>query len=248
VPDRRKHRGKHPEDARLFGPEAQGALRAAVADLSLLLTRGYAEKSALKLVGDRFALDERQRRAVMRATCSDESRERRRAHQAAPEELRGRPLVIDGYNVLTTVEAALAAGVILAARDGTCRDIAGLHGTYRKVEETLPALALLGRALDDLGVAECRWYLDSPVSNSGRLKTVMLEVAARSGWPWKVEVVPSPDRVLIESGEIVATSDSAILDRCGRWFNLARAVVAARVPQAFVVELSSPPEGDVHGS
>ena len=40
------------------------------------------------------------------------------------------------------------------------------------------------------------------------------------------------------SAETVATSDSVILDRCDRWLNLAREVVAAHVPQAWIVDLS----------
>ena len=38
VPDTRKHRGPHPEDARLFADAMLPRLRAAVADLSWLLT------------------------------------------------------------------------------------------------------------------------------------------------------------------------------------------------------------------
>ena len=43
-------------------------------DLSWLLGRGYAIVSAVKLVGDRWSLTERQRMAVRRAACSDEAR------------------------------------------------------------------------------------------------------------------------------------------------------------------------------
>ena len=62
--------------------------------------------------------------------------------------LRNRPLWLDGYNVLTTVEAALGGGVILIARDGAYRDMASMHGSYRKVAETLPALKILGKLLE----------------------------------------------------------------------------------------------------
>ena len=61
VPDSRTHRGPDPRDAQAFGPSALSALRAAVADLSWLLERGYAIVSAVKLVGDRWSLTERQR-------------------------------------------------------------------------------------------------------------------------------------------------------------------------------------------
>src|SRR5436190_5992886 len=112
------------------------------------------------------------------------------------DQMRGRPLLIDGYNVLTTIEAALGGGVILAARDSTFRDMASIHGSYRKVEETRPALDLAGRTLTDLGVTHCTWYLDQPVSNSGRLKQVMLDVAIQSGWKWDVQIVTDPDAIL----------------------------------------------------
>jgi hypothetical protein len=130
VPDRRTHRGAHPEDAKLFAPDQHARLRDAVAHLSWLLTRGYAQPSALKLVGDRFNLDARQRTAVMRCACSDQAIEARRARQLQPLDVRGRTMLIDGYNVLTTAESALGGGVILVGRDGAVRDMASIHGSY----------------------------------------------------------------------------------------------------------------------
>jgi len=237
VPDRRKHRGPHPEDARLFAPALWPVLGQATADLCWLLSRGYAEKSTLKLVGDRYDLVARQRTAVGRCSCSDAQAARRQEHQVDPERLAGRPLWLDGYNVLTTVESALAGGVLLAARDGACRDMASMHGSYRKVAETLPALGVLGRVTAALGVSQCLWYLDRPVSNSGRLKEIIHRVADAKGWPWRVELVPDPDAPLAETSQVVATADSAILDRCAAWFNLARETIARCVPEAQIVEL-----------
>jgi len=54
MPDKRTHRGPHPADEKLFAAAAVCDLQLAVADFSLLRTKGYAEKSTLKLVGDRF--------------------------------------------------------------------------------------------------------------------------------------------------------------------------------------------------
>jgi hypothetical protein len=209
----------------------------ATADLSWLLTRGYSGVGALKLVGDRYQLSARQRIAVARSACSDQDLSRRRAHEVGPEQLRGRPLWIDGYNVLTTVEAALAGGILLAARDGTLRDMASMHGSYRKVMETRPALALLGEMAVLLGVSASVWYLDRPVSNSGRLKTIMAGLAEERGWNWSIQLVANPDAVLWQTDQIVATADSVILDRCRAWFNLGRETVARRVPEARVIAL-----------
>src|SRR5690606_19606795 len=111
-------------------------LQAAVEELSWLWTRGYADVSSLKLVGDRHRLTTRQRLAVARAACSDAQRSRRQRHCVGADALAGQDLWIDGFNVLTSVEAALAGGVILQARDETYRDMASMHGNYRRIAET----------------------------------------------------------------------------------------------------------------
>lgn len=241
MPDRRAHRGPHPEDAQLFAPSEHEQLRQAVADLSWLLSRGYVNPSALALVGDRYRLAARQRGAVERSACSDRQFEQRRAHQVDAEALAGKPLWLDGYNVLCTIEAALAGGVLLAARDGTLRDMASMHGSYRKVAETSPAIELAGRVIDSLQVSECVWLLDRPVSNSGRLKKLIEQIATGRRWPWTVQLVADPDPLLIQSDHVVATADSMILDHCRRWFNLAREVIDRHVPDAWIVDVQSGP-------
>jgi hypothetical protein len=240
MPDQRHHRGPHPEDGELFSASAVPRLAAAVGDLSWLLTRDYATPGALKLVGDRYGLNERQRTAAMRCACSDQALATRQVKQATAAGVSGQTLLLDGYNILTTIEAALAGGVILHARDGCYRDMASMHGTYRKVEETSPAIRLIGGMLQQGRVGPCVWYLDSPVSNSGRLKGIIAGIAADEHWDWRIEIVQNPDPILSASGQIVATADSVILDRCTRWLNLAREIVACSIPQAHVADLSHP--------
>lgn len=234
--DRRRHRGAHPRDRELFAQEHWPALQAAVAHLSWLLSRGYAEPSSLKLVGDRFRLTERQRLAVRRAACSDQQRAERRRKRQSLQTLRGERLEVDGFNLLTTIEAALAGGVLLACRDGLLRDMASMHGSYRKVGETRPALERIGAVLSPAAPAEVVWRLDEPVSNSGRLAGVIAAVAAEHGWSWRTEVVGDPDRLLSRSPFCVATADSVILDRCARWCDVATAVVQD-VPDAWIIPL-----------
>jgi hypothetical protein len=236
VPDRRRHRGPHPDDAADFAADRWPALRAAVADLSWLLTRGYTAPAAVKLVGDRHGLTARQRTAMQRCACTDAARAARAGRRVAAAALAGRPLAIDGYNVLITVEAALAGGVLLRGRDGCLRDLASLHGTFRAVAETGPALDRLGAFLADAGAAEATWFLDRPVSNSGRLRAAMAALARERGWAWTVTLVPDADRALGTSAGIVATSDSVVLDRCGPWVDLPAAVVATAVPGARVID------------
>lgn len=221
MPDRRTHRGPHPADSKLFDEAQISHLRQAVEDYSLLLTKGYAEKSTLKLVGDRFSLTERQRLAVMRNACSDQQLSSRKRREVKIADLAGQHLAIDGYNILITIEAAMSGGFIFEGRDGCPRDLASIHGTYRKVTETIPAVQLIGEFLKEIGISECLWLLDSPVSNSGRLKTLIRELAEKNGWKWEIKLSISPDAELSKIDTPVATSDSVVLDRCKSWGNLA---------------------------
>jgi hypothetical protein len=237
LPDRRQHRGPHPADRELFAPQKLPDLRSAVSDLNWLLSRNYAPNSSLKLVGDRYGLLARQRIAVGRCACADENCARRKASQITARELAAKELWIDGYNVLTTLEAALAGGVILKASDGCYRDMASMHGSYRKVAETIPAIEMTGELLQQANIATCIWYLDQPVSNSGRLKTMLRELAESKGWPWEVQLVSDPDKILIETDKIVASADSQVIDGASPWFNLARHVIDSRIADAWFVDL-----------
>ena len=237
MPDKRTHRGPHPADEKLFAPNMISKIRLALADFSLLLTKGYAEKSALKLVGDRFSLTERQRLAVMRSACSDQQLASRSERRVKLKDLPGQAIAIDGYNILITIEAAMSGGLIFKGRDGCFRDLASIHGTYRKVTETIPALKLIGDYLQDTGVAKALCLLDSPVSNSGRLKTLIGELARENDWNWKVELLLSPDAELKKTDVIVASSDSVILDGCRRWVNLAAEIIKKKLISAKVIDL-----------
>jgi hypothetical protein len=225
MPDKRTHRGPHPEDAQLFTDQTLPVLRKAVAEMSWLLSRGFADKSTLKLVGDRHALTQRQRLAIMRGVCSDSQLENRMQKKISPEEIHFGKLLIDGYNLLITIEAALAGGVLFVGRDGCIRDLASIHGTYRKVEETLPAIKTIAHALGNLNFSEGVWFLDEPVSNSAKLKQIMRSYAEDNSLNWQIELAQNPDRVLIESNNVVVSSDSHILDGCQKWLNLAQVII-----------------------
>ena len=243
MPDRRRHRGKHPQDESLFAEDQLPGLRQAVTHFCWLRTRGYAENSALKLVGDRHNLTVRQRMAVWRSSCSDGQLENRRRKETRFADLGEARLAIDGYNLLITIESALSGGLILIGRDGCYRDLASVHGTYRRVQETVPAFGVVLDCICRLDVERVDWYLDRPVSNSGRLKTLMAEqLEARLPMPeaaekFNIELVGDPDAILSRYPGNVVSSDSLVLDNCGAWVNLAAVIVAESIPWAWRLDL-----------
>ena len=233
-----KHRGPASKDERLFADRQLPALCAAAGDLSWLLDRGYAARSALELVGNRHNLTSRQRNGVARYACSQADVQHRQQRRIEPAQLQGQELWLDGFNVLTVLESALAGGIVVLGRDGCCRDVAGIHRRYRKMNETVLALRMVGETATAWGVTCCRWWLDNPVSNSGRLRTLILETAASVDWKMEAELTFSPDHVLSHTDQVIATSDGIVLDHCQRWVNLVRLIIADRIPQARVLDLS----------
>lgn len=234
MPDRRRHRGPHPDDVIFLDERKIVDLKVACRHYVWLLNNGYSEKSSLKLVGDRFRLLERERLAITRCSCRDKELFLRKSKEK--HDIQSESLHIDGYNVLTTVEAAIGGGIILEARDGCYRDMASLHGSYRKVEETLPAIEYIGKYLEQYKV-NIFWYLDSPISNSGRLKTLLLKISKERGWQWDVILTINPDKLLIEKESLLATADSNILNNCKNWFNLARKVIESNNIKSNIVDL-----------
>ena len=237
--NRQHNRGPHPEDIDLFSHQHFASLQLATADLSWLLSRGYASPSSLKLVGDRFALVSRPRTAVLRSACSDRALERRNSRAVTPRQLRGSELEIDALNLLITIEAALSGGVVLVGRDGAYRDMASIHGSYRQVNQTRQAIEMAGQFLRQHGAGQVLWRIDRPVSNSGRLSEMISRHASELDLPWQTRLDDDPDQVLGTEHPLVVSADAVVLDRVELWANLARWVVEQEIRGAWIVPMSN---------
>ena len=220
-PDNRRHRGPGPRDHLLF-TDAQIAIMAnAAKDYCWLLDRNYTAKAALKLVGDHFKLRERQRTALDRACQPRELVKKVAAGEiSSPDRLFRQPIIIDGFNLLIILEAALSGAPIFKGRDGLIRDISGLHGSYRKISETPKAIALTAAFFKQYNAGPVLWVFDKPVSNSGRLAKLVEEVGLENNIPWQTKLADQTDNKVAEAHKIVISSDSQILARCHKWFNL----------------------------
>ena len=151
-------RGFAPEDERQFSAESVQLLRKAGTEVRYLLNRGYHLKSVTQFVGDHYLFSERQRLALARSTAPD------------------------------TLETALSGSTVFKGMDGCIRDLAGLRGTYRIIDVTKKAIDLLLLAADNLHAGRVNVFLDAPVSNSGRLKTLFYERRGRRlgvAFPWR---------------------------------------------------------------
>lgn len=228
-------RGYVPTDDKEFSKESQLLLRRAQQDILYLLEQGYPIKSASTFVGNHFMLSERQRLAVVRATATEDILKLRESKHLKKETVDKR-VFIDGLNVIITLEVALSNSTLIRCMDGTIRDLAGLRGTYRIIDKTEEAIRLIGDELEALKIEDVVFYLDSPVSNTGRLKQKILEVLETYSFSATVELVVNADVILEKLGNVV-TQDAIILNKCDSWINLTADIITKRIPEVTFIGL-----------
>lgn len=169
-----------------------------------------------------------QGRSGIRSQSRRKAQRRRKELSQAPE-----TMVLDGSNTIITLEVALFGSLLIEGMDGTIRDMAGLRGSYRIVDKTVWAVDLLLSRLDELSVREALFYLDQQVSNSGRLRALLLDKAGAYSAAVRVELHPSVDGQLARM-ERVVTADAIILDKCGSRYNLNRGIIQRSIPDAWI--------------
>ncbi len=216
-------RGYVPTDENEFGDKYSDKLYKAGENLLYLLNEGYKIKGASTFIGNHYLLSERQRLAIVRGISKNEDIRKRKSKEVT-DSLVGKIIHIDGFNTIITLEVALSNSLIIKSMDGTIRDLAGLRGTYSVIDKTEVAIKLIGERLAEYKVDKAVFYLDLPVSNSGRLKMKILELFQNLQFEIEVENINNVDSVL-ETKENVVSSDAIILDKCKSWINLNKYII-----------------------
>jgi hypothetical protein len=227
-------RGFYPDDYIDFNGKALGCIKQAAEDICWLLNRGYDIRQAVTFAGNHYSLKERQRLALVRALASDRRLAERLRKQVTSVHMDR--IAVDGFNTIITLETALSHSPVFFCRDGTVRDLAGLHGTYRIIDKTYKAVQLVFDSLKENGVSAALFFLDRQVSNSGRLKSFIAEIAEAAAFPVWIELVPDVDMQLIKE-PVVISSDSVVLDKCTSWYNLVRSIIEEYLPDTWIVRL-----------
>ncbi len=214
-------RGYVPEDEKQFTGKQLELLQKAANEVQFLLDRGYDVKPVTTFVGNHYLFSERQRLALARSVSARESIQKRVNKELLQTE-RGRlpeAVHIDGFNTVITLEVALSGSPVFYCRDGALRDLAGLRGTYRIIDKTQTAIELLLGQLELLRISEAVFYLDAPVSNSGRLSGLIRQCAKGYSISVQTQIIPDVDRVL-EQMKGVISGDAIILNGCKSWLNV----------------------------
>lgn len=210
-------------DEKEFGDKYIYKLYEAGEDLLYLLNRYYKIKGASTFIGNHYLLSERQRLALVRGISKNEDVIKRKLKEVTGS-LSEKTIHIDGFNTIITLEVALSNSLIIKSMDGTIRDLAGLRGTYSVIDKTEVAIKLIGKYLLENKVHKAIFYLDRPVSNSGRLKMKILELLNNSEYEIVVENIDNVD-IVLETKDNVVSSDAIILDKCNSWINMNKHII-----------------------
>ncbi len=230
-------RGFDKNDKRWFSNKEIIRLKRAKEEIEWLLNREYKIYPVVNFVGDRYQFSLRQRDALKRAVCSYEKKLIRDSKKLYIDKLNDGPVYIDGFNLIITLEVALSGGTLIIGSDGNIRDLAGLRGNYKIIDKTDEALNLIGKFLNKYNVKEVKFYLDSPVSNSGKLKYKILEYEKIWDIKIEVELVNNAD-VILEKLDRVVSCDAAIIDKCTSYFNIGRNIIEEYIKEANIVNLN----------
>ena len=223
-------RGYVDKDEELFGGSQRAKILSAANDARWLMNRGYSAESAITFTSNHYLLTSRQRMAIFRSILNDEDKTTRLKKEILKP---GTEVLIDGLNIIITLETALSHSLVLRGDDGVLRDVAGLHGTYRIIDKTAKAIKLILQTLSNLDVGKATFILDKPVSNSGSLKQLILEISRNFNLEVVAELDMNPDQIFVDK-ENVISSDGPVILRSSSWFNLNSMIVRDMIPDTWV--------------
>ena len=192
-------------------------LRDAICDLRYLLERGYKRKVAVDYVANRYRLPSQDRNLLLRAVYPRNEAAEHREKLVKPRDVEGEEVLIDGYNVLITVEALLQGKPLVMCDDGCIRDTSAVYGKYKIDDATFNALAEVLGLLKEYSLSPI-FIFDSKVSRSGELCGLIREKLREHGLTGDARTSPQTDKTLKKDGakKVISTSDTAVIKKATR--------------------------------
>lgn len=200
-------------------------LEEAVSDIRYLLDRGYKRQGTVRFVGDHYRLDADTRHILSRVIYSRAVSKERRQKFMPCESMRGREIVIDGYNIIIGMESILEKKAYLCD-DGVVRDTKGAFRSYETHENTGKAIELILGFLKEEKPSFTCFLLDSQVSKSGLFAKMLRGKMDEYGIEGDVRTSKHVDYELKKSECIVVSGDGVIIDSAGKVVNFLRCVVS----------------------
>lgn len=191
-------------------------------ELRYLLSKGYKRRNATTFVSNHHRLIEQERYILARLVFSPETSKSRSRKKLSCSYLEGCDIFVDGYNVIITIESALKNESIWLSDDGFIRDTSGVFSKHKITDTTLMAVDEMLSTFSALKVKSVTILLDSQMSNSGLLASLIREKAESNTFQTDVMTSKHVDLDLKEAGEyaVIATADGIIIDAVDKVLDL----------------------------
>jgi len=189
-------------------------------DLKYLLDRNYNRTTALNLVVNRYDLSEKNRNLLHRCVFPEKEIRAHRKKLCPPRRMRGKKIVIDGYNVLITVEAVLEGKDTVLGMDGILRDVKGIFSKYRFDKNSKTAIGAILKKLKEYNPSFTLFVFDSQISRSGELAAFVRERITEHGLAGDAITSPHADNEIKKLNCITLSSDSIIIEAVDRVIDL----------------------------
>ncbi|MBN1144417.1 MAG: DUF434 domain-containing protein [Bacteroidales bacterium] len=186
--------------------------RNACRDYFYLVDHEFPERGVLKLVGDRYRLNGDQRTVLYRGISAKKRSEVRKS--LLTNDVEGKELVIDGYNVLFTLLNYRLGRILFISTDNYLRDAGSLHGKLRDEKTFRECTDLMLKYLKSKQPVSAAIYLDAPVSHSQKHALMISENMKEAGIQGACYVIRSADWALKQQQTaVIATADTAIIEK-----------------------------------
>ncbi|MEA1924662.1 MAG: DUF434 domain-containing protein [Candidatus Altiarchaeota archaeon] len=193
-------------------------------DMKYLLDRGYNRDTSLNLAVNRYHLDMRERNYLRRYVFSENEIRLHKSKLISIIEINGEKIVVDGFNVLITVDAVLKERNLVEGMDCILRDTSMVFSNYRFNSDTIKALDALMTLFLKYNPEEVFFVFDSQISRSGELSSYVREKMGDIGISGGASTAKSADKKIIELNHITASSDSHIIESVNQIVDLSREI------------------------
>ncbi len=183
-------------------------------DIRYLLARGYPGSATIHFVCDHYRLSKGERHILTRVVHSPDVAAARRKKRLACAGINERDVLVDGYNVLITIESMLKGETLWLGDDGFVRDTRGVFRNYNNTDDTYRAVDEVLLFLSECKARSVNILFDTQMSKSGQLTRHVHNRFSEYSLNGSARTSRHVDFDLKNAGAgvVVATADGVVID------------------------------------
>jgi len=202
----------------LYDSDMREKLLKPVRDIRRILLLGYPKFVTIRFVADHFQLNVEERHILTRIIVPPDRIASRISKKITYIDTRYKDILLDGYNVLLSVDSLLRKKPIWLCDDGYVRDTRCYFSKAKQIENLEESLGLVIEFLCEVHSKSVIFLLDAQISRSGELAGFIRYKMEEHGIPGEARISKTTDFELKsyegrpKNDLVVATSDGIVID------------------------------------